>query len=157
MTTSLRRSFEHSAVVPAPPEAVFPLLCPVREYDWIEGWSCELLHTVSGVAEKGAIFRTAAPSGTGTMTWVITVYDPPRRIEFSCVAEGGAVMRLEIGLRPTGLGTEVDWRREYTATSPESAAWLETVDEKEVATRTRVLFDRLTHYLQTGTMLRASC
>ena len=28
--------------VEAPLEEVFPLLCPVREYDWVEPWKCEM-------------------------------------------------------------------------------------------------------------------
>jgi hypothetical protein len=27
----------------APPAEVFPLLCPVRETDWIEPWSCDMV------------------------------------------------------------------------------------------------------------------
>ena len=69
-TMSLRRTFEHTALVPAPAHRVFPLLCPVREPEWIPGWSCELIHTASRLAEKGCVFRTDSPSGRG---------DAPRR------------------------------------------------------------------------------
>ena len=27
----------------ATPAGVFPLLCPVREYEWIEPWSCDMV------------------------------------------------------------------------------------------------------------------
>jgi len=32
----------------APPQAVFPLLCPVREGEWLDGWAeeCEVIHSV---------------------------------------------------------------------------------------------------------------
>ena len=33
----------------ADPDAIFRLLCPVREYEWIHDWSCELVHTTSGL------------------------------------------------------------------------------------------------------------
>jgi hypothetical protein len=46
----------------APPEEVFPLLCPVREHEWLEGWQCEMIHTASGIAEKDCIFSTTAPN-----------------------------------------------------------------------------------------------
>jgi len=45
----------------APPGKVFPLLCPLREYEWIEGWQCEMLHSDSGIAEKNCVFRTRFP------------------------------------------------------------------------------------------------
>ena len=28
----------------AAPADVFPLLCPVREYEWIEPWSCDMVY-----------------------------------------------------------------------------------------------------------------
>ncbi len=45
----------------APYSKVSPLLCPVREYEWIEPWQCEMLHSDSGFAEKNCVFRTDAP------------------------------------------------------------------------------------------------
>ena len=69
--------------VPAPPDRVFPLLCPVLEYRWIPTWRCDLLHSDSGVAEEDCVFRTDFP-GAGPMTWVVNCYQPPKRIEFCC-------------------------------------------------------------------------
>ncbi len=56
----------------APPDKVFPLLCPVREYEWIEPWQCEILHSDSGIAEKNCVFRTHAP-GESDDVWVISL------------------------------------------------------------------------------------
>ena len=42
----------------APPETVFPLLCPVREADWVPGWQYRLIYSKSGVAEAGCVFIT---------------------------------------------------------------------------------------------------
>ena len=44
--------------VHAPVEEIFPLLCPVREYDWIPGWGCDVQFTESGVAEDLCVFST---------------------------------------------------------------------------------------------------
>ena len=150
---SLRRTFPHVEDMAAAPAAVFPLFCPVREYDWIEGWSCELLHTDSGIAEKGCVFRTDSPSGSGRMTWVVSRYEPTQHIEFACVATDGLVQRLLIAVAPREVGTRVSWTREYTATGPEGEAWLGALREEDVRARTRKLFDRLAHYLRTGTKL----
>jgi hypothetical protein len=35
-----RLILEYAGLVSAAPEAVFPLLCPVREYEWLDGWNC---------------------------------------------------------------------------------------------------------------------
>ena len=116
-----RRSWlrwEDGMTVPARPERVFPLLCPVREYDWIPTWTCEMIHSVSGVAEDGCVFQTQFPRDGGRMTWVVSVYEPPLRIEFSCVAPERFAMRLKIRLAPAGEErTLIDWRREYLSLS----------------------------------------
>ncbi len=66
----------------APPGKVFPLLCPVREYEWIEPWKCEMLHSDSGIAEKNCVFRTRFPGESSDDVWVISHYEPNSRIEF---------------------------------------------------------------------------
>lgn len=147
---SPRRTFEQVARLEAPPGEVFPLLCPVREYDWIPAWRCELLYTASGVAEEGCLFRTAAPDGSGGMTWVVTRYEPPARIDFACVAPG-LVMRLQVTLVAAGHGTDVRWRREYTATSPVAEQWLAALEETDVSRLTATLFAQLAYYLRHGT------
>jgi len=51
-----RTSVQHLAAKPA---VVFPLLCPVREADWIDGWDPISVFTNSGAAEPDCIFVTA--------------------------------------------------------------------------------------------------
>ena len=85
----------HQFTVSAPPEKVFPLLCPVRECEWIPNWRCEMLHSNSGVAEEDCVFRTNC-SDTGPMTRVVSRYEPPVLIEFACFTVPGVVMRLKI-------------------------------------------------------------
>jgi hypothetical protein len=46
----------------AAPDKVFPLLCPTREYDWIEAWKCRMIHSDSGYAEPDCIFKTDFPT-----------------------------------------------------------------------------------------------
>lgn len=96
----------------APPERIFPLLCPVREYDWIPEWRCGVIHSRSGFAEDGCVFQTDFPHD-GPMTWVVSVYEPPRRIEFVSFVPGLCVMRLRIRVTPRGEGAGVEWRREF--------------------------------------------
>ena len=39
-----------------PKKSVLPLLCPIEEYKWIPGWSCELIYSESGKNERDRIF-----------------------------------------------------------------------------------------------------
>ena len=47
-------------------DRVFPLLCPVQEALGLPGWSAQILHSDSGVAELGCVFRTRAERGEPT-------------------------------------------------------------------------------------------
>lgn len=74
------KRYQHDgrARVAAPPDAVFPLLCPVREYEWIDGWSCQLIFSDSGFVEDGCVFTTRL-TGEGPTVWVTTRHDPAGR------------------------------------------------------------------------------
>lgn len=60
----IRKTLSHSQQLNGTKEQIFPLLCPIREYDWIENWSCDLIYSDSGFAECDCVFRTIN-SGTG--------------------------------------------------------------------------------------------
>lgn len=66
----------------ASPDKIFPLLCPVREYEWIEPWQCEILHSDSGFAEKNCVFRTRFAGESSDDVWVINDNEPNKEIEF---------------------------------------------------------------------------
>lgn len=86
--------------VGAPADRLFPLLCPVREYEWLEGWSCRLVHTASGLVEPGCVFVTERP-GDGITTWVTTVHDPVAcRVAFVRVTEGRRAVRMALHVEP---------------------------------------------------------
>ncbi len=88
----------------APPAEVFPLLCPVREYEWIEPWQCEMLNSDSGIAEKDCVFRTQMPGEPSADVWVVSRYEPDTRIEFVRVNALRTIC-LSITLADNGDGT----------------------------------------------------
>lgn len=140
-----------SYVVPASAADVFPLLCPVLEERWIPGWRYELLHSLSGVAEEDCVFRTDFPD-TGPMTWVVTRYAPPTRIEFCCFVPDLLVMRLKIALASDPRGTRLEWTRNWLSLGARGDAWLASWSEQEHRQKTDRLRALLTHYLETGEM-----
>lgn len=146
-------TYSHRFTAPAEPERVFPLLCPVLEYRWIPHWRCEMLHSVSGVAEEDCVFRTDFPD-VGSMTWIVSRYEPPTRIEFSCVAPERCVMRLKIALAADGAGTRLTWTRRFLSLGPDGDAWLDTQSEAGEKNRMDSLTGMLDHFLRTGAMLR---
>ena len=59
-----------------PAASVFPLLCPVREADWIDGWHPLAVYSTSGVAEPDCVFVTDAEPHDAV--WYITRHEPER-------------------------------------------------------------------------------
>ena len=150
------RVFEHDLAAGA--DAVFPLLCPVREHEWLDGWNGELLRSSSGFVEQGAVFVAKNEDGSETV-WFTTLHDPERRrvafvrvipafaliemtIDVAPRAEGGS--RLRVAYRLTGLsaaGNEHIGQARATGFAPlrERTAWLAR---------------SLDHFIAAGTMLR---
>ena len=96
---------------------IFPLLCPVREYEWLPGWSCEMAYSTSGVAEPDAVFHTRETLGM-RVVWTLITHEPDHRVEYLLVSGRNAVVRLSIALSDSAAGsTEVTWRMLFTATS----------------------------------------
>jgi hypothetical protein len=76
----------------ATPGEVFPLLCPEAEKAWLPGWDARMIHSASGVAERGAVFETE------TATWIVTEHDAPRRLAFARFQADRVLVHIEIAL-----------------------------------------------------------
>lgn len=112
----------------APPEEVFPLLCPVRECEWVPGWRPAWVISATGVAEPGCIFQTDGEDDSAPATWVITRHDPRQyRAEMIKLIPDHTVTRLEIALEPDAAGgTLATIGYEFTALSAEGEAFVKT-------------------------------
>lgn len=112
----------------ATPEEVFPLLCPEREKEWLPGWDARMIHSVSGVAEAGAVFETHHERGP--TLWVVTEHLPSRRVCFIRWQPDGLVVNIEITLGRRHDGeTAVCICYTYTAANADGAASLATLSE----------------------------
>lgn len=150
----LRASRAFRMKLAAAPERVFPLLCPIREYDWIDTWQCRLIYSDSGYAEPDCIFKTDFPADGPQDTWVVCRYEPPQLIEFVRVNPLRAI-RYTIRLRETAVGeTEADWSQVITGLDEDGNAFVRGLDEAAFTTRMGALQKMLNHYLSTGRMLR---
>ncbi|GMU66347.1 MAG: hypothetical protein AMXMBFR36_26210 [Acidobacteriota bacterium] len=145
--------------IEAPPARVFPLICPVREVEWLEGWgdAVEIVHSRSGLAEEGCVFRTRA-EGQPETVWMITRHEADRGlVEFVRVTPGLVATRLVVRIEAGADGGSTV-RVTYTFT-PLGAAGAELVREKhsEAAFRRSLeWWERsMNHWLRTGETLRA--
>lgn len=138
------------------PEAIFPLLCPVREYEWIEHWRCEMVFSISGIAEADCIFITDFGEPGGRDTWTVCRYEPGTCIEFIRV-NVLRIMRYTITLAESETGgTTACWRQIITAINAEGNAYLRSLRDEDFNRQIASLETCLNHFLQTGRMLRQS-
>jgi len=141
----------------AAPEQVFPLLCPVREADWVPGWEYRLIYSESGLAESGCVFVTPNQDGSET-TWVVTEYDSAMfRIGFAWVNPGLVAAQIRIWLEPNSAGkttAHIDYT--YTGLSVEGNREVERYDEKWFQHKMQSWEAAINHYLRTGKRINAS-
>ena len=154
--TGHRRALSPVQHLDAPPGAVFPLLCPTREHDWIEGWSCKLIHSVSGFAEANCVFATNMDHGQEEV-WIVSRFEPPRMIEFVKFAAGLYVVKYDITLSPADDGATVAiWTQTFTGLNDAGNQSLDRLDPAAFHDRFAKLEQRLNHYLATGRKLVAA-
>lgn len=93
----------------AEPERVFPLLCPVKEALWLPGWSAEIIHSESGLAELGCVFKTRDEDGRERV-WTVSRYEPEEgKIQYVQFVAGRCVTRLDLALEPVARGCLAQW------------------------------------------------
>jgi hypothetical protein len=140
--------------IAAAPDQVFPLLCPVREYEWIHDWSCHLVYSKSGVAEAGCIFQTDRP-GEGRRTWVVSRYEPGEAIGFVIFQHDGAVITLDLSLAGNDNATT---RMQVTHTliglNENGNTAIANLPADYIRKRWDWLREALNHYLTTGKTLK---
>ncbi len=144
--------------IEAAPDLVFPLLCPVRESDWLDGWRCDLLRSSSGHAEEGCVFRTR-PAGEPETVWIVTRHEPASgRVEFVRVTAGLLATRLLVEVKANGASaSSVRVTYELTPTSEEGARKVAASHSGEAFRASMEWWERsMNHYLATGTLLRRS-
>ncbi len=153
-TDRARVHFQQTQHIRADPETIFPLLCPVREFDWIPAWECEIVYTETGLAEEGCVFQTDKAGDGGIDTWVISRYQPQERISFVRV-NSLRTIRYDIYLEPEGDGsTTLRWEQEITALDEDGDRHVAAQHQEEFAATIREVERMLEHYLKTGEALR---
>jgi len=137
------------------PEKIFPLLCPTREYDWIENWKCDLVYSKSGFAELDCIFKTAFP-GEGEETWITDRMEPNKLIQFIRVSDL-RVIRYSISLTSSKIGTTTaKWEQTISALNEDGNRSVDRYSNSDFEKLIKGLETQINHYLATGEMYRQS-
>jgi hypothetical protein len=130
---------------------VFPLLCPVREADWIDGWDPEIVYSNSGAAEQDCIFITSI--GDKKTTWIMNRYEPENNyVEIIRYTENLLVVKLAIKLHESAGKTEAEITFYYNAINKAGEKELEKITEEYYKAFMKEWEDNMNHYLLTGKM-----
>ena len=135
----------------AEPAAVFPLLCPVREADWIEGWDPLLVISSSGVAEPDCVFTTKAEPQPAV--WYVTRHEPVEFVEMIKVTPEVTACRLTIRLRAVTGGCEAEITYTHTSLGLAGDAFVAGFTAEHYLGFMQDWESRLNHYLRHGTAL----
>jgi hypothetical protein len=152
-----RRLHEYTQTNDAPPEGVFPLLCPVREAEWVPQWQYRMIHSQSGMVEQGCVFLTPEEDGSETI-WQCTDYQPEAfRIAYAWVRPGLMTAQICIQLEPRDDGrTNAHIRYTYTALSEAGNAELHRMDKAWFEHKMSSWQSAINHYLRTGKLVDAA-
>src|SRR5215510_13876684 len=117
ITKPNRATHTYRQTLHAPPAKIFPLLCPVRETEWAEGWEPEFVVSSSGVAERDCVFIT--PDNAGKAIWYITRNEPEKWfVEMLKILPGVTACRLTIQLSENGDDCFADVTYSHTSIGP---------------------------------------
>jgi hypothetical protein len=127
--TPIRAVHTYRQSLDGTPGEVLPLLCPVREVEWVSGWMPRLVLSDSGVVERDCVFTTPdrAAGPDAEAIWTVLDFDVAlRRVEMLKVTPEFLVVRLTIAVDPDGPGASnatVTYR--YTALGPGGEAFIQ--------------------------------
>lgn len=137
-----------------PAASVFPLLCPVREADWIAGWNPLVVYSTSGVAEPDCVFVTDAEPHDAV--WFITRHEPQGGyVEMIKITPGVTACKLAIRVQDDGDGCVAEVTYSHTSLGPQGDVFVASFTADYYVQFMREWEDRINHYLAHGTALRA--
>ena len=139
--------------IEARPEVVFPLLCPVRESEWLDGWHFTMLYSASGLVEAGAVFATSF-NAEDTL-WIVSRHDREARVvEFARFTPGSRTCLLTIAVSPFGdEHSHVDISYAYTSLTPAGDAFLDAWTQETFMADMTFWERSMNYYLRTGKRL----
>jgi len=148
----LERSYQQT--LQGKKEEIFPLLCPVREKEWLRGWDYNLIYSNSGLAEKGCVFETN--NDFGSFQWIMTKYDSTDyEIQFVKFIQNKMIVVIDIELLD-GEGDIVYCNIEYSFTAIDDSI-IDKMHEGHTIEKfnrhMKFWEDSMNYFLKTGKML----
>ncbi len=152
ITKPNRATHTYRQKLQAAPAKVFPLLCPVREAEWAEGWMPDQVVSSSGVAERDCVFIT--PGQPGPAIWYITRHEPENWfVEMLKITPGVTACRVSIQLAAEGAGCVADVTYSHTSLGPAGDDFVARFTADYFQRFMQAWEKELNHFLKTGRRL----
>ena len=145
----------YSQTINATPEKVFPLLCPVREAEWLDGWQYDMIYSDSGLVEEGAVFSTPYEGEEDTV-WIVTKHDPRNHeIVFARYTPNSRTCVLEIAVKPKDENSStVDISYTYTGITQAGNDFIDKFSEDAFLEAVTFWEKSMNYFLETGRRLK---
>lgn len=135
----------------ASPETIFPLLCSVREADWLPGSDHTLIYSESGYAEDGYIFQSEY-FGFGLETWVRYEHKTNQSLAYvRCSEHLSIIFRINLNDMQNG-STDMEISLVFTSLTEQGNTIISHLPEKLPLDK---IFKALNHYIASGRQLEA--
>jgi len=146
---------EYCQTIYGSPDKVFPLLCPVREAEWLDGWRDTMIYSQSGLVEEGAVFSTPHEGEPDTV-WVVTKHDLLNlHVQFTRFTHQSRVCILDIGVRLRDeRSSYVDITYTYTGISPAGNKFISKLTDEIFRADMKHWENAINHFLKTGEQLK---
>lgn len=153
--TAKRTTRVYRQTINATPEKVFPLLCPVREAVWLDGWCYSMIYSKSGLVEEGAVFSTPG-TGEEDTVWIVTRHDPKTyEVDFARFTPRSRTCVLRIAVKSTGENrSSVDVSYAYTGIAPAGNDFIDQFTEEAFLGAVTFWEKSMNHFLKTGQRLK---
>lgn len=152
---SHRITREYRQTIRASAETVFPLLCPVKEAEWLDGWQYEMIYSESGLVEEGAVFSTSNEAEEDTI-WVVVKHDSSTgEVVFVRFTNNSRTCLLKIAVTPKGEHSSfVDISYTYTGITPAGNRFIDEFTKDFFLEAVTFWEDSMNYFLETGEKLR---
>jgi hypothetical protein len=151
---SKRVTRSYRQTINAAPETIFPLLCPEREIEWLDGWDYNKIYSDSGYAEEGSVFGTSNPGEKETI-WVITKHDKETyEVHFTRFTPSSRTCVLKIKIIPKDSAQSfVDISYTFTGIAQHGNEFVDSYTEEKFVTFMQFWEKAMNHFIATGRML----
>lgn len=150
-----KKTFKYTQINLGNIKDVFPLLCPVRESEWLDGWTYKMIYSKSGLIEKDCVFTTSQ-HGKFETVWQVTNYDRDNHmIEFIRLTPEEEIVKINIQLNELdNKTTQTDIVYRYTSLNESKNKFYENGLENEFKEMMQWWEKAINYFLKYGKILK---